>query len=208
MPTIITLALLLALVAPAEAAKKPEPALPKIEKTGINEFDGVFMDARAIHDDLDAQEADLKRAREAVATALGVAIDAPLATALQDFAKKAPGALKLAMDGASPKIVAAEGAPENVQKAGAALQDLVTVAQRSVSRCAELVPQVQELATKTAGFPAQLPTVVKDPAAVMKATGPVTNNVKAVKATPDRVTKVSTAAKSIVDDVRAGLAGV
>ena len=81
-------------------AGKPKEAdpLPVIVMTGISEFDGVFGKAKGIQDKLTAETTSLKTARANVNTALEVATDAPLETALADLLKKADNGLVSAAD--------------------------------------------------------------------------------------------------------------
>ncbi|MFZ5481283.1 MAG: hypothetical protein ACOZNI_31275 [Myxococcota bacterium] len=198
------LALALAHAPDALAGKKDAPAeLPKIEATGIAEFDSVFMKAKAIHDSLDTEDKNLKEARAAIATALGVAEDAPLATALEDLKKKANGKIKVALKGATPRLEPSEAVPENVQKGIEAVNKLLDASEHAVATGKELVPQAKELATAVAGFPAKVPGLVSDPMEVPKKSKIVGQDVKATQATPDRIDRLVKTCEGTFNDVKA-----
>lgn len=200
---------LLAGVPAAEAGPKStkgaaakEETLPKIEATGIAEFDDVFMKAKAIHDTLDAEDANLKEARKQVALALGVAEDAPLKTALEDLKTKANGKLKVAFKGTMPRLEASEAVPENVQAALDAVNKLIDAGGHTVASATELVPQAAALVAACADFPSQLSSMNLEPMKLIEATKKVTGNVKTTGATPDRIDRLVKTSEGVFLDVK------
>jgi hypothetical protein len=199
-------------VAPSIAEAKPSKgaaaaeSLPVIQPTGIPEFDEVFLKAKAIHDTLDAQDAELKTARTALTTALGVAEDAPIATALADLKTKANGKLKLVMKGKTPRLEASDAVPENVQTAIAAVNTLLDAGEKSIDASVGLVDQAKQLATACAGFPAKLPSVIQDPSKLLSAGKLVKDDVKATAATPDRVDRLMKSTEAIFTDLKGAFA--
>lgn len=194
----------------AYAAKKSGDTAPTyvaIEMTGVAQFDEVFAKAKAIHDSLTTQETDLKTARTNVNSALGVATDAPLATALADLKTKAAGKIKVGMNGTMPKLEAGEAVPENVQKGIDSVNGLITVSGKTAETVAGLVPQAEALVVACKDFPAQVPSLVTDPMAALKATKIVANDIKAVGQTPGRLKALGDAAVAIFNDVKAAFAG-
>ena len=149
----------LSLAAPVALAGEKAPAaeekaLPKIEKSGIAEFDTVFMKARAIHDTLDAEDKTLTGARTNVNSVLGVATDAPLATAFADLKTKANGKLKIALKGTVPRLEASDALPDNAQKGLDAANSLVDAAVHAIASGKELEPEAKALAAAVVEFPA------------------------------------------------------
>ena len=184
--------------APAGEAKP----LPKIEKIGIAEFDDVFMKARAIHDNLDEQDLKLKEARTNVNTVLGVATDAPLATAFQDLKTAANGKFKIVLKGTAPKLEASDAVPENVQKGLDAANGLVDVVVGTIAEGKKLEPQAKELAGAVVAFPGQLSGMGLDPMKLLAATKIVTANVKATGSTPDRIVQLLKSCEGIFTDLK------
>ncbi|MDP2312594.1 MAG: hypothetical protein Q8P41_06780 [Pseudomonadota bacterium] len=186
----------------SKGASAKETPLPKIEATGIAEFDSVFMKAKTIHDTLDVEDTNLKEARKQVALALGVAEDAPLKTAFDDLKTKANGKLKVALKGKMPRLEATDAVPENVQAGIDAVNKLLDVSEHMIDAGVELVPQAKELATACAGFPAKLTTMGLDPMKLMESSKKVGNNVKATGATPDRVDRLVKTSEGVFTDVK------
>lgn len=190
----------------AFAGKKDKGAaadeLPKIEATGIAQFDDVFMKAKTIHETLDAQDTNLKTARASINTALGVATDAPLATALADLKTKAAGKVKVAMNGTTPKLEPADGLPDNAKAGLDATNVLVDAAAAAVKAGKDLVPQVQQLVAATQAFPGQVPSLITNPLEAAKALKVVTADVKAVAGTPARIDRLVQTCEQVFTDLK------
>lgn len=185
-----------------KGAAAKQDTLPKIEATGIAEFDDVFMKAKAIHDTLDAEDKKLAEARKQVSVALGVAEDQPFKTALDDLKTKANGKIKVALKGKMPRLVPTEAVPENVQVGIDAVNNLLDAGEGMIDKGAELVPQSKALAEACAGFPEKLTTMGLDPMKLIESTKKVTNNVKATGATPDRVDRLVKTSEGLFGDVK------
>lgn len=210
--TLLVLPLLTLLVGvpTADAAKPPketkgasakEPALPKIEATGISEFDSVFMKAKAIHTTLDAEDAALKGTRKDLAVVLGIAEDAPIKTALDDLKVKANGKIKVVLQGAAPRLEPSEAVPENVQAGIDAVNKLVDAGAHAVSTAVELRPEAEALAGACADFPERLTSMNLDPMKLIESTKKVTGNVKVTTATPARIDRLVKTSEGVFLDV-------
>jgi hypothetical protein len=190
----------------AEAAPKgkagEEKKLPKIEATGISEFDSVFMEAKGIHDILDAEDGKLKEARKQVAVALGVAEDQPLKTAFEELKKKANGKIKVALKGKMPRLEASEAIPENVQTGIDAVNKLLDVAEAGADQAEKLGPKAESLGQACADFPDRLTKMGLDPMKLAGATPKVLSNTKATGATYDRVKRLGETTVGVATDVK------
>ncbi|MDP2309515.1 MAG: hypothetical protein Q8P18_26065 [Pseudomonadota bacterium] len=184
------------------AAAKEAP-LPKIEATGISEFDSVFMKAKTIHETLDVQDKQFVDARAQVAIALGVAADAPLKTAFDDLKAKANGKLKVALKGKMPRLEATDAVPENVQTGIDAVNKLLDAGESMIDTGVQLVPEAQALAEACADFPSRLTTMGLDPMKLIESTKKVANNVKATGATPARVDRLVKTSEGVFLDAKA-----
>jgi hypothetical protein len=180
-------------------------------ETRIGEFNPTWTDAKAIQDKVTSFETNLNGITTEFNTALGVATDAPLQTAIDDLKEKAAGKLQVALDGGKPKITAADGIPENVQAGIDALNGGVDKVMQIIEDAKSLPADIQALVDTAKAFPAQLtPDLlsknnlkIKD----LKAeTGVVKDNTKGLIETQDRLKGVVDAATSFVDAVK-GLAG-
>ncbi|MCB9777454.1 MAG: hypothetical protein H6742_02695 [Alphaproteobacteria bacterium] len=165
------------------------PALIQIELVDIAEADAVFGPAKEIHDILNDIETNLGTARGEFTTALGVAQDAPLQTALDDLMAKAGDSLTVAIDGGKPKLSVGDAAPDNVKTAVEAGNKFIQLHVDSVKRATELVPKAQEVAAAAAGLdPAGLAQqAAANPMEIPKKVKAITNNVKAITQTPKRI---------------------
>jgi hypothetical protein len=191
--------------APAKATKgaAKETPLPKIEATGIPEFDAVFMKAKTIHETLDTEDKHLVEARAQVAVALGVAADQPLKVAFDELKKRANGKLKVALKGKMPRLEATDAIPENVQTGIDAVNKLLDASEHMIDTGVQLVPEAKALADACVAFPGQLTTMGLDPMKLMESTKKVTNNVKATGATPDRVDRLVKTSEGVFLDAKA-----
>jgi hypothetical protein len=206
---VLALASLPLISADAWAGKAAAPAageekeLPKIEMTGISQFDSVFSRAKTIQDTLDTSHGDLQKSRENVKGTLGIATDAPLATAFADLKTKAQGKVKVAMKGNRPALEATDAVPDNVKAGIDATNQLLDQAEKTAMTAKGLVPEATELIAATADFPSQIPGLAKDPMAAAKATKTVAANLKTIKGTPERISRMVTDVESIYSDVKA-----
>lgn len=177
----------------------------EITETGIAAFDETFMKVKGIHDQLTDSENRIKSAETNMLTAVGVATDAPLATALADFQSQASDFISFEMDGTTPKLGFKPEAPQNVQDGvngiNGALDDLKGV-------LADLEPlpnEVEGLVSSAQAMPAQVPSAVKEAGMGAKDIAPtskkVKNNVSATTETPARVESTMSAATGLIKTV-------
>jgi hypothetical protein len=202
-----TLLLSLVSVAAVTAAHAAPPPFSKIVDTGIAEFDEVFAKARDMQGTLQASHTSLAEARSNLNTALGVATDTPVETALKDLKTKADGKIKLVMEGKRPKLEATEAVPENVQQGIDAANKLGETSVTTTDTADELRPRSEELATATKDFPAKVPTLVKNPMEVGKKGKQVKGNVKAVGELPEQVDGLRSEATGVASDISAVFGG-
>lgn len=174
-----------------------------IKDTGIAEFDEVFAKARDLQGSINTQNKTMVEGRGNVNSALGVAADAPLKTALEDLKTKANGKLKIVLEGRVPHLKADEAVPENVQKGMDAVNNLTDSSDKTQTTADEMAPQAQALVDATKDFPGKVPGLVKNPMEVGKKTGLVNKNVKAVAQLPEKVQQLKTEAQGVVTDVSA-----
>jgi len=191
--------------APAKTTKgaAKETPLPKIEATGIPEFDAVFMKAKTIHETLDVEDKHLIEARTEVAIALGVAADQPIKVAFDELKKRANGKLKVALKGKMPRLEATEAIPENVQTGVDAVNRLLDAGEHLIDTGVQLAPEAKALADACVDFPAKLSTMGLDPMKLIESTKKVTNNVKATGGTPVRIDRLAKTSEGIFLDAKA-----
>jgi hypothetical protein len=181
------------------SADAPAEALSIVE-TGVADVDGVFMPIKGIHDQLTGAEERLRNAETNIRTALGVASDAPLATALADFKAQAADSITFAMDGTTPKLSVSDAAPENIKTGVAAIQSAFTDLQTVITELPALKDQAMEAvnAAKGMDFKALATSAglgAKDILPFVKTAGA---NLKATTQTPDRITGTVNAATSLM----------
>lgn len=181
------------LLSPAALAKK----IPEIKKTGISEFDPTFMKAKAIHDDLDTVHGSLKSANQNLAATLALPKETKLSDSLAELKKRAGNKVETVLeDGRWPKLQATDALPSDVAAGVEAVNSLVDSlknseqtlvgmpdAARAVLASAEKFPSQLglDLLTKNDLSAGELPSVAKK----------LKNNLKAIKATPERVERVT-----------------
>jgi len=202
----------LALASTPAFAKKgeapPDPCkvtAPTIEQTGIPEMDAVFSKARTIQDTVASQTTEMCTARTNLNTALGVATDAPVKTALEDLKAKASGKLQVALDGAVPKILPADDAPDNVKTAIEAVNKLIGASTEASKETIGLVPEAQSLAKTAAAFPMKVPTMKVEGVDIPTAIKVVGEDVKAMKLLPNQIQGLTAEMQNLYTDVKAVL---
>ncbi len=200
----LAFALALSTMQPAWAGKDKAADLPAVTMTTIAQFDEVFGKAKTIETNLNDSSKKLVDGRGALNKALGIAADAPLATALADLQAKAGDALSVTLEGGKPKLKLSDAAPENVKAAVAALDTLVNECSAVVDNMTAIPDQVTALTTAAAAFPGQITSIqVSDKMLLLKLPKMLTNNAKALGAFPERAKLVGAEAGGIVKDVSA-----
>lgn len=210
------LGLALVVSAPVFAGKKDkaaattsssEPMVGEIELTNVAALDGTLGKAKTIEDKMVNSYNNLTTARTNLNTALGVATDAPLATALADMKTAAADKLKFAMDGAVPSLSLADGAPDNVKAGVEATKGLVSASTTAVKDMASLATDIKALVDEAKALPGQIPSLGLDAKSLMSATKIVGKDVKAIAAFPDKAKAVTDAATAIINDIVAVFKG-
>jgi len=203
----------IALTPAAEAKKEAAPVsaaasfegVPAILPTQIPAFDDtVFTEAAKIQTNVKGIYDGVNGARTNFNTALGIATDAPIATALADLKAKGASMMKLTMDGTTPKISAADAAPENIVKAVAGINGLITSGAGAVKSTTELVPQVQTLVKNAATFPMKLPTLLSglSPEIAKAAPKILGDNMKGLAALPKQISAIASEVASLFKDIQ------
>ncbi len=203
------LAAAVALPGAALAGKKETTTTtPEIQMTGLAELDGVLGQAKTIQDKIKTQTTTLTTARTNVNTALGVATDAPFATAVDDLKTKASGKISVAMEGTMPKLKAADGMPDNVQSGLDAVNGLIDAGGSTIETCAGLAKDIQGLISQAQAFPAQLPGLLKaNPLDIPKKTKILGDDIKIMGDTPKMIDALVKEAEGVFNDVKAAFAG-
>ena len=78
--------------------------LPAINETGITAFDSVFMQAKEIHDTLDAVQQRIFDAEDRVAGAIGLPSGTPIRLSMWELKQIAGGPLNVEMKGGKPYL--------------------------------------------------------------------------------------------------------
>ena len=142
-------------------------------------------------------------------TVLGVATDAPVATALKDLQTKAAGKIKVAMNGAKPKLAASDAVPENVQKGIDATNGLVDAGESASKDALSLKDKAVALGTSAAGFPMKLPGMLGSLTGDQVKTAPkiVGDNVKGIKLIPTNIQVIADEVAGIFNDIKSTFGG-
>ncbi|NOY27796.1 MAG: hypothetical protein GXP62_18185 [Oligoflexia bacterium] len=179
-------------------AKKKKTAtadMVNIELTNIAEADSkVFQPAMDLHNSLNDIETTLAQGNTALDSALGIAEGTPFADAMADLKTQAGSALKVEMDGMTPKVSldTSVSVPENVQNAVTSLQGFMDAHIAALDKTKDLPAQAQALVTAAASLDPsalaqQAGANVLEAAKILKT---LTSNLSAIKTTPERVTNV------------------
>ena len=188
----------------------------EIAETGLASIDDVFSPVADIHTQLADTRTKLADIDTNIRTALGVAEDSPLETALADLKAQAGDALTFEMDGTTPKLSIADGAdvPENVTNGVTALQtafgDLSTI----ITELPTLTDKVMEAKNNGQALvadPKALISQAKDSGMkgkeAMGALKTAKSNLKATGQTPDHITSTTSEATTLLDTLTAPFKG-
>lgn len=202
-----TAALSASLIVPAIAlagkAATTTSSDPLIVLTGISQFDGVFGSGKGIQDKVIAQTTTLKTARTNVNTALGVATDAPLATAMADLSAKADKKITVAMNGTMPKLTPDAALPDNVKAGVDSVNGLIDAGKSTVDTCLGLKKDAESLVAAASAFPGQVPSLVTNPLELAKKVKVVGDNIKAIGNLPKLIDALVVEVDGIVKDIKA-----
>lgn len=180
-----------------------EDDLPKIQMTGISEFDSVFSKAKAIQDSLDTAHTELSTAQGHLATELGLANTTTVMDSLKDLESKASHKVSVAMKGSTPSLKATDAVTPDAQKGIDAANALFETSEKTATTAKGLLPQSQELVGACIDFPGKVPGLVNDPLAAAKALKVVGSNLQAIKGTPDQITRLTGDIEKMWSDVKA-----
>ena len=180
---------------------------PTIVLTGITQFDGVFGQAKDIQDKVNGQTTTLKTARSNVNTAIGVATDAPFATALADLSTKADKKITVAMNGTMPKLSPDAACPDNVKAAVESVNGLIDAGKSTVEAAVGLKKDAEQLVAAASAFPGQLPSLVSNPMDVMKKSKVLGDDIKGLGALPKRIDDMVAEVTGLVSDIQKAFGG-
>jgi hypothetical protein len=174
------------LTSPAASADE----LLAIEMTNVASIDNVFTPVADIHQKLTDTQANIDSVTANIRTALGVADDAPLDTALADFRAQAGDALQFTMDGTKPNLSVSPEAPENIQAGVTALQGAFDTLGTVITELPTLKDDAMAAVEAAKGLdPKALMGEIKESGAkVGKTIKTLKNNGKSTTQTPDHIT--------------------
>jgi len=174
-----------------------------IETTNVASIDSVFSPISSIHTKLSDTQTQLGTIEENIRTALGVATDAPLETALADFKAQAGDALSLTMDGTMPKLTVADAAPQNIKDGVTALQTAFTDLNTIVTTLPTLADDAMAVVTAAQGLdPKALAGEIKSSGQKLGKTLKLVNsNRKATQQTPDHIQTTLGSATGLMDSL-------
>lgn len=172
-----------------------------IEMTNVASIDNVFTPIANIQQKLTDTQANIEGVQNSIRTALGVAEDAPLATALADFKAQAGDALQFSMDGTTPKLDVSADAPENIKNGVTAIQEGFGTLTEIITTLPTLKDDATAAVAAAKGLdPKALVGEIKSSGAKVGATLKlVKNNGKAAGQTPDQIQGTLESTKGLMD---------
>jgi len=203
---VATFALGLTLASDAQAGKKDKGKgkadVPEIEMTGLEAFDSIFTEFKAIDDKIGGAEKSMKVARRKLNEALELEKGTPLKAGMADLAAKAEGKIQMKMNGKQPTLSASDAVPENVNDAINALNKMTKQLTISVEELASVPEDLKRLSAASADFPSSLKdeltksgAKITDAPKILKT---LKGNLTATATLPDRSTKVAAHAGKMV----------
>lgn len=180
-------------------------------ETMVADFNGTWSAAAEVQNQISEWETNLNEANAKFKEAVGAAQDQTLDEAIAKFQEVAGDQLKVAIDGGKVGVTLDDAAPDDAKAAAAALEESAAAAKKIVDSAPELVEKSKAVGEQAAAIPGQLnPSFFKDNGIkakdIKKATKEQNDNLKATKATDERIKGVVGEAQSTWDAV-SGLAG-
>ncbi|MCP4807355.1 MAG: hypothetical protein GY913_32515 [Proteobacteria bacterium] len=181
------------------------------DATMVADFNGTWTAAKDVQTAIGEWETNLNEANTKFKEAVGAAQDQTLDEAVAKFKEVAGDQLKVAIDGGKVGITLDDAAPDDAKAAAEALEASAAAAKKIVDSAPELVEKSKAVGEQAAAIPGQLNPAffsdngikVKD---IKKATKEQNDNLKATKATDERIKGVIGEAQATWDAV-SGLAG-
>ena len=124
--------------------------------TKVPEVDSFYDKVEALIGQLQAARTDIDQANGKLNEALGIATDAPIATALADLQQKAEGKIQLVLEGTKPTLKPSDAVPENVQAGIDAVNGMASQLVQAVETLKAVGSEVAPLATQAADMPAAI----------------------------------------------------
>ena len=185
---------------PAFAKKDKEVEYVKIKKTGIKEFDDIFMQVKDIQDVLQDVEKAINSSSKDLATALGLSADTPFSTAVADLKEKAQGKITVVQSGTVPTLAATDAVPGNVQAGMDAVNHGIAEVANAADGLKSLPNKMTALASSASSIDmtAALNTIKSKTSSLGEATDllkTLKDNVKGTTQTKDRATDTAAAAR-------------
>jgi len=182
----------------------------EIVLTNVKPIDDVFAPAGQMLTNLKTAQDGIKAMNTGIVTAMGLPEGTPVADALAELKKAAPGMLTVKMDGMKPKVDVKPEAPENVKNAIAAINAGGDGIVAAIKAMTEIPEQIKGTVDAAKALPSQVPTIAKEaglkPTEIPKLVKAVGGNVKAVAKIPEQAKATGEAAKASVEIIK-GLGG-
>jgi hypothetical protein len=185
----------------AESAEAVVEALV-IEDTGIEGIDKVFAPAKQMITNLTTAQTGLKAFNDGLTTAMGLPAGTPIADAVAELKKAAPGMLKVTMDGMKPKVEVKPEAPENVKKAVESINAGGEGIVATITAVKDMPEQIKATIDAAKGLPAAIPSMGIKATQIPKALKTVGKNAGTVGKIPGEAKKTSDAAMMSIDAIK------
>lgn len=147
--------------APAFAKKSADSAeVMEIQTVGVKAIDDYFAKAGGLVKTVSDSRLAIDTANKNLVTVLGLKEGTPVADALADLKTKAAGKIKVGMNGAVPKLEAADDCPENVKTGIEAANGLLGALGQAAVAMPTIVTQAPALVTEGQALAPQVPGMV------------------------------------------------
>ena len=180
-----------------------------IEVTEVASIDEVFSPISEIHTKLGEAQTELDGIEANVRTALDIAEDAPLETALNDLVAQGGDAISFSMDGTTPQISTSPEAPENIVTAVTALQTAFSDLQALIAELQTLKDDATAAVSAAQALdPRSLVGDIRDSGQkVGKTLKRIKNNTQATGQTPDHVSTTIDSTTSLMSTLTSPFQG-
>jgi cell division septum initiation protein DivIVA len=175
--------------------------------TKVPEVDSFYDKVEALIGQLQSARTDIDQANGKLAEVLGLATDAPVATALADLQAKAEGKIQLVLEGTKPTLKPSDAVPENVQAGIDAVNGMATKLVQAVETLKQVTSEVTPLATQAADMPDAITSSslnLKDKAV---ATKNAAANLKVTKQIPVEAENLTTSCNDTLELIKTTFGG-
>jgi hypothetical protein len=151
---------------------------------------------------LTTAQTGLKAFNDGLTTAMGLPAGTPIADAVAELKKAAPGMLKVTMDGMKPKVEVKPEAPENVKKAVESINAGGEGIVATITAVKDMPEQIKATIDAAKGLPAAIPSMGIKATQIPKALKTVGKNAGTVGKIPGEAKKTSDAAMMSIDAIK------